>query len=131
MKTYIFDIDGTICTTTDGDYDRAMPLKKQIEHINQLYDEGNKIFFQTARGMGRTNNSPDESYRLFYKYTKEQLDNWGVKYHRLFLGKPAGDIYVDDKGIFAEKFFNKEKNELFEFSTQRFDSDNHRIEKGD
>ena len=40
--------------------------------------------------------------------TAEQLNNWGVKYHALFLGKPAGDIYIDDKGIKDEDFFRNE-----------------------
>ena len=38
--------------------------------------------------------------------TEEQLERWGVKYHQLFLGKPSGDIYIDDKGIKDEDFFN-------------------------
>ena len=40
--------------------------------------------------------------------TTDQLNKWGVKYHALFLGKPAGDIYVDDKGIKDEDFFRNE-----------------------
>ena len=50
--TYVFDIDGTICTTTDGDYALAKPLKDRIAMVNKLYDEGHTIVFQTARGMG-------------------------------------------------------------------------------
>ena len=38
--------------------------------------------------------------------TKKQLDNWGINYHSLFLGKPSGDFYIDDKGIKDEDFFN-------------------------
>ena len=41
--------------------------------------------------------------------TRMQLIEWGVKFDALFLGKPAGDIYIDDKGIKDEDFF---KNEL-------------------
>ena len=40
--------------------------------------------------------------------TKQQLEKWGVKYHKLFLGKPSGDIYIDDKGIKDEDFFGNE-----------------------
>jgi hypothetical protein len=77
----------------------------RIEKINALYEEGNTIIFQTARGMGRSGNSAAYAHKAFYDLTKEQLDVWGVKYHSLFLGKPAGDIYVDDKGINDEDFF--------------------------
>ena len=102
---YVFDIDGTICTITDGDYAKAQPLQLRIDHINRLHDEGNTIVFQTARGMGRTNNNSQLAYDLFYELTKQQLDEWGVKYDSLFLGKPSGDLYIDDKGISDERFF--------------------------
>ena len=104
--TYVFDIDGTICSKTDGDYDDAEPFKDRIEFINKLYDDGNIIIFNTARGMGRTKNSIMLADRLFRQKTKVQLYNWGVKYHSLFLGKPSGDIYIDDKGMKDEDFFN-------------------------
>ena len=103
---YVFDIDGTICEKTKYfDYGGCKPFLKRIAKVNQLYDEGNTIVYQTARGMGRTNNSTELTYRLFYQFTKNQLEEWGVKYHSLFLGKPAGDIYIDDKGIKDEDFF--------------------------
>ena len=43
---------------------------------------------------------------MFYGFTKNQLIEWGVKHHDLFLGKPAADFYIDDKGIKDEDFFN-------------------------
>jgi|ETNvirenome_6_85_1030632.scaffolds.fasta_scaffold02851_7 hypothetical protein len=104
---YVFDIDGTICTNSDGDYDYADPIRDRINIVNKLYDEGHQIVLQTARGMGRTSNNQLASYSLFYEFTKQQLDDWGVKYHSLFLGKPSGDIYVDDKGIQDVNFFEK------------------------
>ena len=42
---------------------------------------------------------------MFFNFTKEQLEEWGVKHHDLFLGKPAGDLYIDDKGMKDEDFF--------------------------
>jgi capsule biosynthesis phosphatase len=105
MKTYIFDIDGTICTQSSGDYRSAKPIQERIDKINLLYQAGNKIIFLTARGMGRTNNNVIESYKLFYDLTKKQLISWGVQHHDLFLGKPSGDSYIDDKGIRDEDFF--------------------------
>ena len=105
---YVFDIDGTICTTTEGDYEAAKPLTDRIANVNALYDEGHTIIFQTARGMGRSNNSVAYANTAFYELTKRQLNNWGVKYHSLFLGKPAGDIYIDDKGIKDKDFFAHE-----------------------
>ena len=104
--TYVFDIDGTICSITDGDYSKAEPIAKRIQTINDLYNQGHIIHFYTARGMGRSDNSQVYAERLLYKFTKEQLKVWGVRYHRLFMGKPSGDIYIDDKGERDENFFN-------------------------
>ena len=104
--TYVCDIDGTICSNTDGEYGNAKPIQERIDIINKLYDDGHTIFFNTARGMGRTNNDVLLSHRLFYFLTKAQLEDWGVKHHKLFMGKPSGDLYVDDKGVKDEDYFN-------------------------
>ena len=103
---YVFDIDGTICTNASPDYGKAEPYKERIFKINELYDEGHTIIFHTARGMGRHNNNSPLAVLDFYKLTEGQLEEWNVKYHHLFLGKPSGDIYVDDKGIKDEEFFS-------------------------
>jgi hypothetical protein len=78
---------------------------ERIKIVNQLYENGNIIIFQTARGMGRFENDAQKAIETFYKMTEEQLARWGVKYHQLFLGKPAGDIYIDDKGVRDVDFF--------------------------
>lgn len=88
--TLIFDIDGTICSP-NRDYKLAKPYFDVIDKINQKYEEGYTINFYTARG---TLTGKD-----WTKITIEQLEEWGVKYHNLFFGKPAGDLYIDDKGI--------------------------------
>ena len=104
---YVFDIDGTICTQTDGRYEDAVPIKDRIKKINELYDAGNEIVFMTARGMGRNNGDHVLAYRDFYVLTHGQLEEWGVKFHNLILGKPVADLFVDDKGINDERFFYK------------------------
>tara|TARA_R110002110_G_scaffold137526_2_gene322677 strand:+ start:863 stop:1183 length:321 start_codon:yes stop_codon:yes gene_type:complete len=103
--TYVFDIDNTICYTTDSNYENSMPRQDRIDKINELYDKNHTIIFHTARGMGRSDNSVAFAYASFESFTRKQLEDWGVKYHQLFLGKPAGDIYIDDKGCKDENFF--------------------------
>jgi len=102
---YVFDIDGTICSNSSPDYAEAKPYVSRIKKVNRLYDEGHTIIFLTARGMGRHKNNQSAATAEFYKLTREQLNSWGVKHHELFLGKPSGDIYVDDKGMKDEEFF--------------------------
>ena len=109
---YVFDIDGTICTkAVESDYGACEPIRERIGTINRLYDQGNTIIFQTARGMGRFKNNAPQAINTFYEMTIEQLERWGVKYHDLFLGKPAGDIYIDDKGVDDIEFFNSMRDE--------------------
>ena len=108
MKTYVIDIDGTICENKASDnacYLDSKPKLDRIEKVNELFDEGNEIIYLTARGMGRYKNNPQSAIQSFYSLTESQLKKWGCKYHYLFLGKPSGDVYIDDKGINDEDFF--------------------------
>lgn len=106
---YVFDIDGTICDKKElDDYDKSYPLLERIRKINKLYDEGNMVVFFTARGMGRHRDNAQLAIQEFYSLTENQLNEWGVKYHQLILGKPSGDLYVDDKGIKDGHFFANE-----------------------
>ena len=95
MILYV-DIDGTICTNTDGNYKKATPLTKRIKQMNELYDSGNTITYWTARGSSQLHNVLRiEQYK---RLTKSQLDEWGCRYHFLELGnKPQFDLFIDDK----------------------------------
>ncbi len=95
---YGIDIDGTICTT-DCDYSNARPYKEIIKKINSLFDEGHTIIFYTSRGY--------KSGTDWYDFTKKQIDNWGVKYHELKMGKPQFDIFIDDKAISNIEWYRK------------------------
>ena len=104
---YVVDIDGTICYPGEGEqrYTHAVPRQDRIDKINNLYGEGHIVTYLTARGMGRHNNNREKAYEEFYDFTVKQLESWGCKYTELFLGKPSGDIYIDDKGISDNDFF--------------------------
>tara|TARA_B100001121_G_C18671591_1_gene614182 strand:- start:554 stop:850 length:297 start_codon:yes stop_codon:yes gene_type:complete len=96
--TYCFDIDGTICSNTNGNYDQAQPIYERIKVINKLYDEGNEIIFFTARGT---------TTKIDWKeLTEKQLKDWNVNFHKLIFGKPNADIFIDDKGISDKLFFD-------------------------
>ena len=88
-----------------GDYEKAEPLIDRIKTNNKLYDEGKQVIYHTARGMGRNNNDATKAQPEFYLFTVRQLKSWGVKFHRVILGKPSGDVYIDDKGMKDEHFY--------------------------
>jgi len=101
----VIDIDGTICTMENGNYNFAKPYTDRIQKINELYEVGHTIVLFTARGMNRHNGNYTKAYEQFYNFTLDQINNWGVKFHELILGKPSGDFYIDDKGMNANDFF--------------------------
>ena len=105
MKNFCFDIDGTICTNTYGEYDKAIPYKKRIEKINSLFKNGHTVNYLTARGMGSCNGDAEAANKKYYEYTFRQLVKWGCKFNNLYLGKPKADLYIDDKCINDENFF--------------------------
>ena len=107
MKRYSFDIDGTICQNTFGEYDLCKPFIDRIKVINDLFDEGNYIIYFTARGMGSCDGDPRLAYEKYYNYTLNQLNSWNCKFHQLYLGKPNADLYIDDHGIDDNKFFDR------------------------
>lgn len=88
---FCFDIDGTLCTNTDGEYEDAEPFFHMIDHVNALHDAGHRIVLFTARG---TTTGID-----WRELTEKQMANWKVRYHELILGKPQADFYIDDKGL--------------------------------
>lgn len=102
-KIFCFDIDGVICITKKSNYKKARPNKKAILFINHLYEIGHEIKIFTARYMGRNSENNKKAYKQGYNFTKKQLKNWGLKYHKLIFGKPTYDIFVDDKNLEFKK----------------------------
>ena len=83
MVIYI-DIDDTIC---------------RLAEPNALYDKGNTIIMWTARG---TVSGIDHRNITMY-----QLNKWGLKFHELKMGKPAYDLFIDDKNINSYDWLNE------------------------
>ena len=99
MIIYV-DVDETICKTPDTrEYQYAVPIVSNIQKINELYEAGNTIVYWTARG---TMTGID-----WREVTEKQFQKWGVKFHELKFGKPAYDLFIDDKNINSERFFNE------------------------
>ncbi|MBA7694875.1 hypothetical protein ES703_103490 [subsurface metagenome] len=84
----VIDLDGTILEEMgEHERSRALPLARAVEGVNTLYEMGHTIIIYTAR-----------TYREL-ELTLSQLQQYGIKYHHLVLGKPVGDIFVDDRAI--------------------------------
>lgn len=84
----IIDLDGTICTE-EKMFSRSLakPIPNAIQSINKLYEQGNIIIIYTARNW------------IEYEMTEHWLKSNEVKYHQLVMGKPQGDVWIDDRAI--------------------------------
>ena len=87
----IIDLDGTICTE-EKTHSRclAKPKKGAVAGINKLYDEGHTIIIYSARTW------------VEYEMTVSWLASHKIKYHQLMLGKPIGDVWIDDRALCFE-----------------------------
>ncbi len=101
--TYVVDLDHTLCDTVQGPdgrwkYFEATPIQSRIDVVNKLWEDGNTIIIETARGCGTKINHYEETFN--------QLRSWGLKFHTLRTGVKFGaDVYIDDKAINSEDFF--------------------------
>jgi hypothetical protein len=102
-KKYVFDLDNTLCDTKKNengtwDYLGAEPFLDRVETVNNLYDDGNYIIIETARGC--------VSKKNWYEKTYNQLVSFGLKFNELRTGvKFDADFFIDDKAINSESFF--------------------------
>jgi hypothetical protein len=97
LTVYCFDLDGTLCSNTEGAYTKAKPFPERIAQVNALYETGHRIVVYTARGS--------KTRIDWEKLTRKQLAAWQVKYHQLYMGKPYADIYIDDKCVHVSEWF--------------------------
>lgn len=102
-KIFCIDLDNTICKTFEKKYFLSKPNLKVIKFINKLYDNGHYIKIYTSRFMGRNNENQRKAKKQGFKKTQLQLNNWGLKYNILLMGKPSYDIFIDDKAYRYDK----------------------------
>jgi hydroxymethylpyrimidine pyrophosphatase-like HAD family hydrolase len=102
MRTIAFDLDDTLCTRDSSEggvekYDTCQPIQKNIDIINECYNNKKHIIIYTARGMSHFGGDVNKVYSNLYEKTINQLERWGVSYHELIMGKIHYDVLVDDK----------------------------------
>lgn len=110
MKTFIIDIDGTIChSVPGGDYSKAEPILEVINKINKEYESGNKILLYTARGMRTFSGDVFKISSFHGPILETWLAKYNVKYHDLVFGKlwsPGELYYVDDHNLSINEFLD-------------------------
>ena len=91
---YCIDVDGTVCSTIEEDYQNATPIYAAIQLIQKMKKDGHYIILFTARGS-----MTGIDWRPL---TLQQMELWGVPFDELIFGKPAADIYIDDRALPAQ-----------------------------
>lgn len=84
-KTVVIDIDGVICK------EGHKPVKEVISRLKEIHKKHTIIIF-TSRSWYK------------YKQTKRWLHDHNVLYDELIMGKPGGDVYIDDKNLSINAF---------------------------
>lgn len=104
QKIIAFDLDDVLCKRESGlehlgvdKYDYCVPIQKNIDIVNSLYDDGHKIIIYTARGMTVFSGNVSDIYSSLYDKTFNHLNKWGIKFHQLVMGKISYDVLIDDK----------------------------------
>lgn len=115
LKVIAFDLDDVICYRSKdyehlgpNKYDYCEPDNYVIEMINSLYEDGNKIVIYTARGMSQFKGDVVRIYSELYSKTIQQLNDWGLKYDQLVMGKIHYDLLIDDKCMNSKKVTKEE-----------------------
>jgi uncharacterized HAD superfamily protein len=87
--TIVVDIDGVVCIDTrkHTDYEVREPLLKGIQMVQKLKRDGHTVILHTARWL--------EDYPVTYEW----LIRHEVPFDKLVMGKPLGDVYIDDKAL--------------------------------
>ena len=104
-RTFVIDIDDTICFTRNRDFKNSEPNKKVIDKINLLYSKGWKIILYTARGA-KSCKTLEEKENKYRQITENWLKKNNVRCSELVFGKMNADYYVDDKNLSIEEFLN-------------------------
>jgi len=97
--TFLFDVDGTICTTHGTDYTNAIPNVGMLDVIRELHAAGHTIYFFTARGFME---GPTRAQTML-KMTRKQLTTWGVPFDGVY-AKPAAGLIVDNEAVNVADF---------------------------
>lgn len=110
------DIDDTICTTTNGDYQNSVPNYEVIEKMNQYKEMGFEICLYTSRNMRTYNNNIGKITANTLPIILDWLERHDVPYDEIIVGKPwcgLEGFYVDDKAVRPNEFLEKSYEEIY------------------
>ena len=111
----IIDLDDTICSTKNGDYENSIPKVKVIKKIIEYKKLGFEIIIYTSRNMRTYKGNVELIKANTLPIIIRWLEKFDVPYDQILVGKPwpsFGGFYVDDKAIRPDEFVNLTYSEI-------------------
>ena len=111
----IIDLDDTICSTKNGDYENSIPKEKVIKKIKDYKKLGFEIIIYTSRNMRTYKGNVELIQANTLPIIIRWLEKFDVPYDQIIVGKPwpsFGGFYVDDKAIRPDEFVNLTYSEI-------------------
>ena len=111
----IIDLDDTICSTKNGDYENSIPKEKVIKKIKEYKNLNFEIIIYTSRNMRTYKGNVDLIKANTLPIIIKWLEKFDVPYDQIIVGKPwpsFGGFYVDDKAIRPDEFVNLTYSEI-------------------
>ena len=111
----IIDLDDTICSTKNGDYENSIPKENVIKKIKEYKNLGFEIIIYTSRNMRTYKGNVDLIKANTLPIIIKWLEKFDVPYDEIIVGKPwpsFGGFYVDDKAIRPDEFVNLTYSEI-------------------
>ena len=115
MKRLIFDLDGTICFATNGDYDNASPNQQVIDVLRSYKENGFEIIISTSRNIRTYEVNVGKINANTLPIIIKWLDNNNVPYDEIYVGKPwcgFEGFYIDDKAIRPSELVSMSYDEI-------------------
>lgn len=115
MKRLIFDLDDTLCFTTNGDYRNAVPNEPVIAALRDYKIQGFEIVISTSRNMRTYDGCIGKINANTLPLIIDWLRTHHVPYDEIYTGKPwcgFDGFYIDDKAIRPDEFVSMSYNEL-------------------
>jgi capsule biosynthesis phosphatase len=109
MKRLVFDLDETLCSARDRDYENAEPKLDVISKLREYKSQGFQIAISTSRNMRTFEGSVGKITAHTLPVILAWLDRHEVPYDEVHVAKPwCGDegFYIDDRAIRPQEFLN-------------------------
>ena len=116
-RRIIIDLDNTIIKSKNGNYREAIPIKGIKEKLRALKQDGYEIVIYTSRNMHTHGNNLGKITAHTVPIILEWLQNNGIPYDELFIGKPwcgENGYYVDDRAIRPSELLKYSHEEILE-----------------